>query len=96
MGSEQDQRIWGGTVDGGRFDVAVLPTENSHIAVLTTVHVESGEVLLSEEVPLTFGAIFGPDVADVAEWQAKSIDVIDGWYRDHGEVPPSPQGEQPG
>jgi hypothetical protein len=35
------------------------------------------KVLLDEEVTLTYGASFGPDISDVALWEDKSVEVID-------------------
>ena len=34
-------------------------------------------VLLEREVGLAYGAMFGPDVADVAQWQEMAIEAVD-------------------
>lgn len=34
-------------------------------------------ILLDEEVDLMYGAVFGPDISDVALWQDKCIEFID-------------------
>jgi hypothetical protein len=34
-------------------------------------------VLLEREVSLAYGAMFGPDVADVAQWQEMAIEAAD-------------------
>lgn len=41
-------------------------------------HERADRALLSEPVSLAFGARFGPDVADVAAWQCRAIEVVDG------------------
>lgn len=95
MAREEVRHIYHGTVDDGAFTVDVDPTDHSHTGHLIVKHNESGDVLMEKDVPLMMGAIFGPDVADVAEWQAAGIEVIDQWYVAHGETPPAPVGEQP-
>lgn len=40
-------------------------------------HAEEDKLLGLERVGLSYGAIFGPDIMDVQEWQAKIIDFID-------------------
>lgn len=83
--------IWGGTVDGEKFTVKVCPdpSGNPNKGILQVLHTESGEELLSEDVTVMMGAIFGPDVSDVEAWANRSMEVIDQWYRDHGEEPPA-------
>ena len=39
---------------------------------------EGGKVLHRQDVALSYNAQFGPDVADVAEWQDICVGVIDG------------------
>lgn len=34
-------------------------------------------VVLDEEVPLSYQALFGPDIDDVASWQAKCAEIAD-------------------
>ena len=43
-----------------------------------TVIDQFDRVLLDKEVGLSYGAMFGPDVADVALWEDMVIKVIDG------------------
>jgi hypothetical protein len=43
-----------------------------------TVIDQFDQILLNEEVGLSYGAMFGPDVADVAFWEEMVIKVIDG------------------
>lgn len=87
--------VWRGTVDGEKFVVQVDRTDNSHVGRLFVKEIASDETLLTEDVGLMYGAQFGPDVSDVAEWQAKSLPVIDAWYAAHGQTPPQAPDEQP-
>jgi hypothetical protein len=68
---------WDQTVDNGRFRCTVEQTGDGYQGTLKVVVVSTGDVLLQEEVGVSYAARFGPDVADVAEWQEKSIQVID-------------------
>jgi hypothetical protein len=43
-----------------------------------TVIDQFDRILLDTEVGLSYGAMFGPDVADVALWEDMVIKVIDG------------------
>lgn len=45
---------------------------------LTVKNVETNKVLLDQEVSLSYGAMFGPDVDDVAHWQDLCVNAVDG------------------
>lgn len=72
----QPQNIWEATVDGGQFACKVERI-NENNGTLTVVELISGKELLRESVGLSYGAIFGPDVDDVATWQDRCIEAID-------------------
>lgn len=36
------------------------------------------QVLERQNVGLSYGALFGPDVEDVLDWQQRAVDFIDG------------------
>jgi len=38
-----------------------------------------GKCLHVEPTNLSFGAVFGPDVSDVADWQSRAQQVVDSW-----------------
>ncbi|MCK9532881.1 MAG: hypothetical protein M0R77_20555 [Gammaproteobacteria bacterium] len=38
---------------------------------------DKDEIILNESVPLAYGAAFGPDIDDVAQWQDKCVEVVD-------------------
>lgn len=75
--------IYRNTVDDGNYEVLVTGNdhgmEHHRTGTLTVTRIETSgcrekrTVLHKEEVPLMFGAIFGPDVSDVAAWQAKPL-----------------------
>ena len=89
MTEQEVEPIWGGTVDENRFTAQVTPDpEDAYRGKFTITVTESGEVLLDEEVPVAYGAPFGPDVADVMAWQNRTIEVVDAWLVEHGETPP--------
>lgn len=68
--------VWSSRLDG-RYDVVVVGNpENTHSGMLLIS--EGDRVLLEEVVGLSYGAIFGPDVADIAAWQQRAVEFIDG------------------
>lgn len=44
---------------------------------LKIVDEENQEVLLNKEVGLSYGAIFGPDIDDVMDWEQTCIETVD-------------------
>lgn len=76
MNSENDV-VWTSTLDG-RFSVIVTRT-HPYCGELTIS--EGANVLFRKKVSLAYNALFGPDVADVAEWQSAAIKFIDGQAR---------------
>lgn len=96
MSQQVEGSIWSATVDNNRFLVAVWPIEGkSHTGQLRVSVIENDEELLSDQVRLDYGAIFGADVANVNEWQARAIEAIDAYLRARGEeIPEEPTTEQ--
>ena len=76
--------VWA-TVDQGKFLMVVTrnPAELGVTATLRVSLKETDEELLNEQVGLAFGAVFGPDVDDLHEWQVKTITAIDKWIEAH-------------
>lgn len=75
-----EDAVWSATVDDGEFKVTVLRDEESqHNGELTVIHIPSDTTILTSQVGLSYGAIFGPDVSDVAAWQVMTLDAIDEW-----------------
>lgn len=69
--------IWQQTMDGGAFTLRVTRIDES--TGLLQVSVNNGERLHEERVPLAYGALFGPDIDDLAQWQETTINIVDAW-----------------
>lgn len=68
--------IWEAMLDGQwRCEVQRL---SESMGLLTVVSEDTDETLLSKEVPLAYGARFGPDVDDVEQWKVASEAAVDG------------------
>jgi len=68
--------VWESVLDD-RYDCKV--TRNSEYSgQLKVLDNQTKETLYDEEVFLSHGAFFGPDVADVADWRDKIVKVVDG------------------
>ncbi len=70
----QDNVVWTSTLDG-KYEVTVTRTSDYHGELTIS---ESNQVLHREDVGLSYGAIFGADVADVADWQRIAVEFVDG------------------
>ena len=79
---------WEQAVDDGRFRCWVEQNEDGYSGVLHVEVVADGIPLLEEKVGIAYAARFGPDVDDVADWQAKSISAINAWLTSQGETVP--------
>lgn len=67
--------IWENTLDQ-RYKCTV--TRNSqYLGQLKILDEELNKVLCDEEVRLSYGATFGPDVDDVNLWQDRIIEIVD-------------------
>ncbi len=70
----QPNIVWTSTLDGKY--VLTITRIDDYLGELT---ISEGDQLLHREVVgLSYGAIFGPDVADVAEWQRIAVEFVDG------------------
>ncbi|HKU24530.1 MAG TPA: hypothetical protein VJQ54_03605 [Candidatus Sulfotelmatobacter sp.] len=69
----QDNVVWTSTLDG-RYKVTVTRTGDYHGELTIS---EGDQVLHREPVGLSYGAIFGPDVSDVADWQQIAVEFVD-------------------
>lgn len=57
-----------------RYDVKVL-RKGSYEGILQVW--DNGTLLMEKDVTLSYGAVFGPDVADVAEWEKLVANFVD-------------------
>lgn len=68
-------KIWEAKVDD-KFDVWVERTA-PYKGRLVVMSSNQEAPLLSKEVTIAFDATFGPDIADVDDWQTWALEVID-------------------
>lgn len=77
----KSNRVFHNTVDHQKWYVEVLQDQDTAYAGTLYVYEgpdkSVGTLVHSETVPISYGAPFGPDTQDVAEWHDKTIDVID-------------------
>lgn len=50
---------------------------STYVGVLYIFDLEAAETIFAKEVSLSYGALYGPDVDDVIEWQNIIINFID-------------------
>lgn len=67
------QIIWESTLDNS-YEVQVVRLA-PYVGKLTIL--KDGEEIFSQKVGLSYGAVFGPDVSDVAEWQQIAANFIE-------------------
>ena len=65
--------VWHDTLDG-KYVCRVV--RNGNNGGILTVH-DGDNRLLSKHVPLSYGARFGPDASDVADWQDRCAEAVD-------------------
>lgn len=71
----QAEQIWEAVLDGRyRVSVARVAPYRGHLEVVDN---QTGTKLHEEEVGLSYDAMFGPDLSDVARWQETAVDVVD-------------------
>jgi hypothetical protein len=72
-----EQIIWESTLDN-RYAIQVVrvaPYEGKLVIR------EADEEIFSQQVPLSYGATFGPDVSDIANWQEIALGFIENQKR---------------
>jgi hypothetical protein len=68
--------VWFATLDG-RYQIEVQRASRSTGNLCIFDHADGDKELANWLVPLAYGAVFGPDVDDVAQWQDKVLEFID-------------------
>ena len=69
-------RIWEAKLDE-RYDCFVERVDERN-GTLHVVDLEENKSLLDVSVGLSYGAMFGPDMGDVALWQDLCVNAVDG------------------
>ncbi|MBI4623082.1 MAG: hypothetical protein HY736_07675 [Verrucomicrobia bacterium] len=67
--------VWAAVLDG-KFIIEVQQRNQGAFLCLFGL---DGKCLHVEPTDLSYGAVFGPDVSDVAGWQDRAQQVVDGW-----------------
>lgn len=67
--------IWESRLDSKYYCTVIRISERK--GILKVINEENQQVLLETEVGLSYGAIFGPDMDDVRDWEETAIDVVD-------------------
>lgn len=75
--------IWEDVIDN-RFKCLVERVGDS-LGYLSVVDSKDNNTLLGKDVPLHYGAIFGPDIDDVTNWKALAIRVVDEFLKWEGD-----------
>jgi hypothetical protein len=68
--------VWLAKLDG-RFLVEVVRTDGYDGKLCVFDNEKNLECVFEEPVGLSYGATFGPDVADVATWEDKVLNFVD-------------------
>lgn len=70
------ETIWKAQLDD-RYDCQVQRINEAH-GHLTVTDTTDQKILLQQEVTLSYGARFGPDMDDVADWEERCVQAVDG------------------
>jgi hypothetical protein len=71
-----DGLVWGGIVD--RRYISEVQRVTNQIGQLLVFDTRTlNEIIHQQEVNLSYGAQFGPDMADIEEWKDMVLQVID-------------------
>jgi hypothetical protein len=74
--------VWAAVLDG-KF---IIEVQRRNQGAIHCVFGLDGKCLHVEPTDLSFGAVFGPDISDVAGWQDRAQQIVDSWQ------PPSQDG----
>lgn len=75
FGFDEDD-VWHGTIDGEKYAARVIRLSD-YLGALRVWVIETGQELLNIETHLSYGALFGPDIDDVQNWQFLALQAID-------------------
>lgn len=68
--------VWRAELDNGQY-ICKVTRLSSYTGQLTVENTADSNTILDKEVCLSYGAQFGPDVEDVAQWQEMIIEAVD-------------------
>lgn len=67
------------TVIDERFTVVVAQKGDGYKGDLIITDRKSGTEIAREEVGVSYGAMFGPDIGDMTDWIERSLEIVDAW-----------------
>lgn len=67
--------IWHATLDQ-HYRIEVV-RRTHYTGTLSVTDQRNGTILSEQDVTLSYGAVFGPDVDDVYDWQERALRVVD-------------------
>ena len=77
--ADDQKLVWHSKLDN-RYLIEVQRTSSHKGALRVFDHQKRDKEIFSCNVSLLYGAPFGPDISDVADWQNKIVDFIDNTY----------------
>lgn len=72
---ECGEAVWAMVLDG-KYVVEIQRINHANYLCLFEIE---GRFLHVEPTNVAFGAMFGPDVSDVAKWEERALEIVDGW-----------------
>lgn len=72
--------VWWSKLDN-RYQIEVQRIDKYHANLIIFDHSLKDKMIHKEKVGLSYGATFGPDIADVETWKEISADFIDATYK---------------
>ena len=69
--------VWSDTLDGRYACKVETPEDSLYAGRLSITDAVEDKVIYEQAVGVSFGAVVGPDMADVGEWQELCIRKID-------------------
>lgn len=77
MGQLDDMdNIWEATIDN-RFKCSVVRSEDYTGKLIIVDTEDEDKIIHKTDVSLSYGAMFGPDVSDISEWEEICINIVD-------------------
>lgn len=73
------QLVWRGKLDN-RYLIEVHRTDQYYGKLFVFDHDKNDQEIACWEVGLSYGAVFGPYIANIDDWQKKVLDFIDNTY----------------
>jgi hypothetical protein len=68
--------VWWSRLDG-RYQIEVQRLDERQGVLRIFDHANGNTQIHDEPVGLSYGAVFGPDVADVDDWRERAVRVVD-------------------